>query len=89
MTIVLGIESTAHTFGIGIIKEGKILVNLKKSYSTEDGEGGMIPNEVAKHHASVKYEIYENALNEGIIPFLMIIGSPSGVSNVITVLKES
>jgi glycoprotease/Kae1 family metallohydrolase len=65
MTIVLGIESTAHTFGIGIIKDGKVLVNLKKSYSTEDGEGGMIPNEVAKHHASVKYEIYENALNEG------------------------
>lgn len=64
MTIVLGIESTAHTFGIGIVKDGKILVNVKKSYSTEDGEGGMIPMEVAKHHANIKNEIYETALKE-------------------------
>jgi len=29
MSIILGIESTAHTFGIGIVKNGKILVNEK------------------------------------------------------------
>jgi N6-L-threonylcarbamoyladenine synthase len=64
MTTVLGIESTAHTFGIGVVKDGKILCNLKKAYSTEDGKGGMIPNEVAKHHALIKHEIYKNALKE-------------------------
>jgi len=30
MVIILGIESTAHTFGIGIVREGKILSNIKK-----------------------------------------------------------
>jgi N6-L-threonylcarbamoyladenine synthase len=64
MITTLGIESTAHTFGIGIVRDGKILCNLKKSYSTEDGEGGMIPMEVAKHHSKVKYGLYKKALKE-------------------------
>ncbi len=60
MAIILGIESTAHTFGIGIVKNGKILANVKSGYTTE--KGGIIPTESAKHHALVKYEIYEKAL---------------------------
>jgi len=59
--IVLGIESTAHTFGIGIVKNGKILSNVKKSFTTE--EGGMIPIEVAKHHFKNKNEVYLEALD--------------------------
>ena len=31
MPIILGIESTAHTCGIGVVKNGKILSNSKKS----------------------------------------------------------
>ena len=62
MTIVLGIESTAHTFGVGIVKDGKILSNAKRSYVTPDGGGGMIPIEVAKHHKNVKREVYDEAL---------------------------
>ncbi len=60
MTIVLGIESTAHTFGIGIVKDGKILSNVKKAYSTE--KGGIIPMQAAKHHQENKNEIYFEAL---------------------------
>jgi len=48
MVTILGIESTAHTFGIGIVREGKILSNIKKTYTTE--KGGIIPIEAAKHH---------------------------------------
>jgi len=58
--IVLGIESTAHTFGIGIVKDGKILSNVKKMYITETG--GIIPLEAAKHHFQNKNEIYFEAL---------------------------
>lgn len=61
-TCILGIESTAHTFGIGIVENGKILANVKDSYTTE--KGGIIPLEAAKHHAEVKYEVYEKALKE-------------------------
>ncbi len=60
MSIILGIESTAHTFGIGIVKKGKILSNVKKTYTTETG--GIIPAEAAKHHFQNKNEIYFESL---------------------------
>lgn len=60
--IVLGIESTAHTFGIAIIKDNKILTNVKKSYTTK--QGGIIPIEAAKHHEKHYQEILEQALTE-------------------------
>ncbi|MGA2129999.1 MAG: KEOPS complex N(6)-L-threonylcarbamoyladenine synthase Kae1 [Candidatus Pacearchaeota archaeon] len=63
--IILGIESTAHTFGIGIVRNGKIIANAKKTYTTE--KGGIIPMEAAKHHQQHKEEIYSEALsNAGI-----------------------
>ena len=67
MVIVLGIESTAHTLGIGIVKNGKILSNVKRVFTTE--EGGMIPTNVAKFHCENKNEIYFESLDEaGITP---------------------
>lgn len=60
MTVVLGIESTAHTFGIGIVKNGKIIANVRDMYTTETG--GIIPTESAKHHARVSNEVYMKAI---------------------------
>jgi len=60
--MILGIESTAHTFGIGIVDEGKILCNIKDSYTTE--KGGIIPMEAAKHHALVCEKVYKKALEK-------------------------
>jgi tRNA A37 threonylcarbamoyltransferase TsaD len=62
MAIILGIESTAHTFGVGVVKDGKILANVKSTYTTK--AGGIIPMESAKHHHKHRYEIYSEALNE-------------------------
>ena len=62
MTIILGIESTAHTFGIGIVRDGKVLANVKRIFTTE--EGGLIPIKVAEHHCEHKNEIYFEALSE-------------------------
>jgi len=60
---MLGIESTAHTFGIAVLDEkGKMLVNNKDSYSTESG--GMVPIEVAQHHREVCDKVYGQALEE-------------------------
>jgi len=59
--ICLGIESTAHTFGIGIITDkGKVLANASDSYKTESG--GLIPNELGWHHDEVKEKVLKNAL---------------------------
>src|SRR3989339_1085189 len=61
--IPLGIESTAHTFGIGMVTDrGKILANVKDSYSSLNA--GMIPDQVAEHHQLVKGEILKQALRE-------------------------
>jgi|TARA_Y100000310_G_scaffold225870_1_gene227943 N6-L-threonylcarbamoyladenine synthase len=60
--ICLGIESTAHTFGCGIIDEnGKIYANVKDSYVTE--KGGIHPTEARLHHENVKDRVVEDALN--------------------------
>lgn len=60
--ICLGIESTAHTFGIGIVKDKKILANEKDAFTTESG--GMIPNEVAEHHKRVCNIVLDKALEK-------------------------
>ena len=60
---ILGVESTAHTFGVAVLNwNGKILSNIKDSYTTKDG--GMIPIEVRKHHVKVSNKIFLKALKE-------------------------
>ena len=61
--LCLGIESTAHTFGIGIINDnGKVLANVLDAFHTE--KGGLIPNELAKHHNKVKEKVLQDALKQ-------------------------
>ena len=61
--ITLGIESTAHTFGIGIVDENcEILANERAVFTTE--EGGMIPFEVSEHHVQECDKILEKALDK-------------------------
>ena len=61
--ISLGIESTAHTFGIGIIdSDGNILANVKKTFTTS--KGGMIPHEVAEFHREHTNNIIAEALQK-------------------------
>ena len=60
MSIILGIESTAHTFGIGVVKNGKILANIRDMYSTENG--GIIPTDAAKHHREISEKLYHESL---------------------------
>ena len=59
----LGIESTAHTFSIGIVTEkGKILANVIDAFRTE--KGGLIPSDLAKHHNEVKDNVLRDALKK-------------------------
>ncbi len=51
--ITIGVESTAHTFGVGIVEFNKgawkILANEKSMYKSPLGQG-MKPQDVAEHH---------------------------------------
>lgn len=62
--ISLGIEATAHSFGVGIsTNEGKILANEKDMYKPKSG-WGIIPMEAAEHHKNVKEELLQKALEK-------------------------
>lgn len=62
MVNILGIESTAHTFGVGVVDKGKILSNIRDMYTTKSG--GIIPVDSAKHHREVAEKIYFQALEK-------------------------
>ncbi len=59
---ILGIESTAHTFGIAITDTTKVLSNEKESFTTTTG--GMIPFKVAEHHLKVFKEVLLRSLKK-------------------------
>ena len=61
--ICLGVETTAHTFGVGIVTDKKkILANAKDSYTTE--KGGMIPVKAAEHHVEICDIVLKEALEK-------------------------
>ena len=59
--MILGIECTAHTFGIGVAHKGKILANVRDMFTTD--KGGIVPMEAAKHHSAVAERLYNEALD--------------------------
>jgi len=60
--MILGIESTAHTFGIGIVDNGKVLCNVREMYTTESG--GIIPMDSAKHHEKCAGDVWKQAFEQ-------------------------
>lgn len=59
--IVLGIEGTAHTIGIGVVDDSaNILANEIEMYKPE--KGGIHPREAANHHAERVAPLIEKAL---------------------------
>lgn len=56
--ITLGIESTAHTLGIGI-KIDENLINVLDTY-----QGNYIPRDLAEHHAKHFTNLFTSALNQ-------------------------
>lgn len=70
--IVLGIESTAHTFGVGIIKAEdnsiKILADVRDSYTSKDI--GMIPDQIALHHKELADSVISKAMKEANVSFV-------------------
>lgn len=60
--MIIGIETTAHTFGVGVVREGKILANVRDMYRPK--KGGIVPMEAAAHHAIVAEGIWTAALEK-------------------------
>ncbi|HLD73018.1 MAG TPA: KEOPS complex N(6)-L-threonylcarbamoyladenine synthase Kae1 [Candidatus Nanoarchaeia archaeon] len=61
--IILGVESTAHTFGVGIVNDkGKVLSNVYDRYESKDQ--GMVPEKVVEHHQKIAEIVLQKALKE-------------------------
>jgi len=63
--IVLGIESTAHTFGVGLARRDRSGIHLlrdsRRTYVPR--KGGIVPREVAQFFSEVAAEVIEEALS--------------------------
>ncbi len=57
---MVGIECTAHTFGVGVVRNGKILANIRDMYKPV--HGGIVPMESAAHHTAVAESMWTTAL---------------------------
>ena len=62
--ICLGIESTAHSFGVGIVSsKGKVLTNIIDMYKPSGG-WGIKPMEAGEHHEKTAENVLAKALSE-------------------------
>lgn len=62
VSVVLGIESTAHTFSIAILRDREVLANCGDTFTTE--HGGMIPAKVAIHHEEMYLPLLKKAIEQ-------------------------
>ena len=63
MPTIIGMEGSANKLGIGIIRDGEVLSNPRRSYNGPPGEG-FTPRETAIHHRKVILEVLREALDE-------------------------
>lgn len=61
MVLCLGVESTAHTFGVSVAsEEGRILSDVKDVYVPPTGRG-IHPREAAQHHSQIAHKVITEA----------------------------
>jgi len=69
--ICLGIEGTAHSIGVGLIKDVnktcKVLSNLIKTYQPK--KGGIHPREAANHHAAYIADLIRDSVQKAKVDF--------------------
>lgn len=63
MVIAIGFEGSANKLGIGIVKDGVVLSNCRRTYITPPGEG-FLPRETAQHHRENALVVLQEALDE-------------------------
>lgn len=61
MVISIGFEGSANKIGVGIIKDGEVLSNVRETYVTPPGSG-FLPKETAEHHRQKILAILKEAL---------------------------
>lgn len=63
MVIAIGFEGSANKIGVGIVRDGEVLSNVRKTFITPPG-AGFLPKETAEHHRQQILGILKDALEE-------------------------
>lgn len=63
MVIAIGFEGSANKIGVGIVRDGEVLSNVRKTFITPPG-CGFLPKETAEHHRKEILGILKEALAE-------------------------
>ncbi|RZF39531.1 hypothetical protein LSTR_LSTR001052 [Laodelphax striatellus] len=63
MVISIGFEGSANKLGIGIVEDGNVLSNCRRTFITPPGEGFM-PKATAQHHRDNILEVLQEALDK-------------------------
>ncbi|XP_073974484.1 probable tRNA N6-adenosine threonylcarbamoyltransferase Tcs3 isoform X1 [Rhodnius prolixus] len=69
MVVSLGFEGSANKLGIGVVRDGEVLSNCRRTYITPPGEG-FLPKETAQHHRDNILILLKEAFQKaGVTPF--------------------
>jgi hypothetical protein len=63
MPTILGLEGSANKIGIGIVRDGEVLSNPRRTYCAPPGEGFQ-PRDTAIHHQKYVLTVLREALDE-------------------------
>uniref|UniRef100_A0A4X1URB0 N(6)-L-threonylcarbamoyladenine synthase n=1 Tax=Sus scrofa TaxID=9823 RepID=A0A4X1URB0_PIG len=63
MPAVLGFEGSANKIGVGVVRDGTVLANPRRTYVTPPGTG-FLPGDTARHHRAVILDLLQEALTE-------------------------
>ncbi|XP_023327359.1 probable tRNA N6-adenosine threonylcarbamoyltransferase [Eurytemora carolleeae] len=63
MVVIIGLEGSANKIGIGIIRDGEVLSNPRRTYITPPGQG-FLPRDTAKHHREQVLIVLREALDQ-------------------------
>lgn len=63
MPTIIGLEGSANKIGVGIVKDGKILSNPRRTYNAPPGQG-FLPRDTAEHHRKHVLTVVKEAIQE-------------------------
>lgn len=63
MVLAIGFEGSANKLGIGIVENGEVLSNCRRTYITPPG-AGFLPRETAQHHRENILEVLKETIDE-------------------------
>ena len=63
MVIAIGFEGSANKLGIGIVRDGVVLSNVRHTYHAPPGQG-FLPRDTAQHHRQHVLDVLRRSLDE-------------------------